>query len=160
MANPNLARIAAQDIEAERPDIHILNFKADDVEIAVLASLKPTHSVAIGASKLKGATSKILRRMAPSPSCAKLVGEGYFACTAGPPTFEELNRYLDRQGHHHGYDSRAHPPLYVRSWKDPGEIGALRGVHSWTSVRWHLVFSTWDRKGVFTAAAAKAIVDC
>jgi REP element-mobilizing transposase RayT len=155
--NSNLTLITARDLEAERPDIHILQIKASDRQIAVLASLRPTHSVAVAASKLKGATSKLLRQMASARPREKLLGQGYFALTVG--SFEELNRYLDQQPHHHGYDRRANPPVYVRTWTDPGEFGDFQSVHSRTNLKWHLVLSTWNRKGTFTAEAARSIVE-
>ena len=157
-AQPGLARITPCQIQAERPDVHILELESSESELALLASLRPSDSVSSAASKLKGGTSKIVRQMDKIDSREKILGEGYFACTTGPRTSEELNRYLDQQGQHHGYNKRANPPVYVRTWPAPN-LHDLQANRSRTVVRWHFVFSTWDRKGTFTAEAAEATLD-
>jgi len=50
--------------------------------------------------------------------------------------------------------------LYLRTWPASSQGDAeVQANHSRTIVRWHLVFSTWNRKGVFSAEAAKAVAD-
>jgi REP element-mobilizing transposase RayT len=145
-------------VEVERPDIHILNIAANDVELAILASLQPTDSIATGASKIKGGASKILKQLASSTRAFPRFGTGYFACTTGPRTSDQLNRYLEDQCQHRGYHNRRNPPFYLRTWSttDQGDAD-LQANHSRTIVRWHLVFSTWNRKGTFSADAAEAV---
>ena len=114
--NRYFPQIRPAGIEAERPGIRILNVEADGVELALLASLQPTDSVATGASKIKGAVSKNLKELATSSSMSPPLGTGYFACTTGPRTSGELNRYLEDQCEHHGYHTRRNPPVYLRTW--------------------------------------------
>ena len=57
--NRYLSHINAPRIEAERPDVHILNIEANDFELVLLASLHPTDSIATGASKIKGGARKV-----------------------------------------------------------------------------------------------------
>ncbi len=144
--HPALAHITAASIQQRRPDIHILNLKSSQNELAVLASLRPTHSVSIASSKLKGAVSKIVRQADKVPLEDKVVGDGYFACTSGPSTLQELHAYLENQSQHHGYDERPQPPTYVRSWKVDHFEKELQGKRSVTSICWHLAFSTWAQR--------------
>jgi REP element-mobilizing transposase RayT len=155
---PKLRDVAQEDLEGEHPEIHVLNLEASDVEMALLASLRPSESVASGASKLKGATSKTLRRLLKLERPQKLLGGGYFAGTTGSNTSEEIDRYLDAQSEHHGYERHARPPVWVKTWlADESGDDPLQAHHSVTRLRWHLVFSTWNRKGTFTREAAEAV---
>lgn len=158
--NRYFPQIRPAGIEAERPGIRILNIEADGVELALLASLQPTDSVATGASKIKGAVSKNLKELATSGSMFPPLGTGYFACTTGPRTSDELNQYLEDQCEHHGYHTRQNPPVYLRTWPIADQSDtALQAHHSHTIVRWHVVFSTWNRKGTFSKKAAEAVAD-
>jgi putative transposase len=92
---------------------------------------------------------------------AKSFGGGYFAATVGDNTSPELAHYLDRQGTHHGYDQRANPPVWTQTWPFAGaDHAALQTAHAVTVLSWHLVFSTWNRQGVFTRQAGQAVCDC
>ena len=152
--------ITSKQIEAERPQVHILNLEinSNDTELGLLASLQPTDSIAIGASKIKGGVSKILTQQIGEET--KKLATGYFAATTGRRASVELHKYLDRQSKHHGYDGRANSPVYVRTWpngdRDPER---LRANHSRSIVQWHLVLATWNRKGTFSKRAACAVVD-
>lgn len=157
-SQPGLAQITPALIEAERPDIRILKLKANETDLALLASLRPSHSVSIAASKIKGAVSKIARQIAHDDGKHKTVGDGYFACTVGPRTSAELDRYLESQASHHGYDRQVNAPVFVRTWKDDPEEGSLQAHHAATQVQWHFVFCTWNRKGTFTRDASEQVV--
>ena len=155
-----LTEITPELIEDLREDIRILQLQTTDVDVAMLASLRPTDSISIGASKIKGAASKIVRQLDSVDKTQKILGTGYFACTVGPRTSSELEAYLDGQGEHHGYASRAIPPTFVRDWPQSefDDLG-LQANHSHVLARWHLVFATWNRQGVFSKKAAQAIAD-
>jgi len=157
---PKLRELTQEHLTAGHPEIHVLNLELSDLEVALLASLRPSESVASAASKLKGAASKSLRQLMNLDRPQKLLGGGYFACTAGPSTSEELDRYLDDQAAHHGYSGQVNPPVYVQTWPlSEADEQALQANHSVTHIRWHLVFSTWDRKGTFTRPAAQAVTE-
>jgi len=156
-----LGQITAEQLEVRYPDVHILDLEAGDQELVLMASVRPTDSVSTAASKLKGATSKTIRTIEEITRPEKVVGGGYFACTVGPSTSAELDRYLERQSRHHGYEDRVNPPVWGRTWAESGhEADSLEASHSRTIVRWHVVFSTWNRKGTFTAPAAEAVTHC
>jgi REP element-mobilizing transposase RayT len=45
-----LRQIARDELEQERPDVHVLQVEASDTEMAILASIRPTDSVATAAA--------------------------------------------------------------------------------------------------------------
>lgn len=157
---PELRLLATEHLIGTHPEIHLLNLEPTDREIALLASFRPSESVTSGAGKLKGAASKSLRQLLGLSHPEKLLGGGYFACTTGAATADQLHRYLDQQGIHHGYGGVINPPVFLQSWPlTDRDIESLQAVHAVTHLRWHFVFSTWDRKGVFTRAAAQAVTE-
>ena len=112
----------------------------------------------MSASKLKGATSKLVRQLAGVRGDDKLLATGYFAATSGKATSRQLDKYLDSQSIHHGYESRARPPTYVRQWPiEPDEEAWLEPKHSHARIQWHIVLATWDRKGTFSRGEAAAV---
>ena len=155
-----LERLAAGDLQAIHPEIHILELSASEAEIALLASLQPTESVSTAASKLKGAASKKLRELQGLDQPTTILGGGYFAATFGDNTSSELDRYLEHQGEHHGYASRVRSPVWVQAWPvTQADWAALQTAHAVTILRWHLVISTWNRQGVFTREAGRCLCD-
>lgn len=155
---PKLQELTKEQLAARHPEIHVLNLELSDLEVALLASLRVSESVASAASKLKGVASKSLRQLMNLERPEKLLGGGYFACTAGPSTSDKLDRYMDEQGAHHGYDRQVNPPIWVQTWPlSEADEAELQTAHSATHIRWHMVFSTWDRKGTFTRPAAQAV---
>ncbi len=153
-----LQRLTAGQLEAIHPEIRVLELTTSETEVVLLASLRPTDSVSVAASKLKGAASKSLRQLRGLSEPARILGGGYFAATTGANTADELDRYLERQGEHHGYDGRANPPVWVQTWSLSDENqAALQTPHAVTMIRWHVVLSTWNRRGAFTPQAGQAI---
>ncbi len=156
-----LGRLTATQLEAIHPEIHILELTTSATEVALLASLRPTDSISVAASKLKGAASKSLRQLRGLTEPTRILGGGYFAATTGANTSDELDRYLERQGEHHGYDQRAKPPVWVQTWSLSDEDqAALQTPHAVTIIRWHVVLSTWNRRGAFTQQAGQAVCQC
>jgi REP element-mobilizing transposase RayT len=155
---PTLRALTKEHLMAEHPEVHILNFDASDQELVLLASIRPSDSVSSVASKLKGATSKTLRRLMNLDRSEKLLGGGYFACTTGANTAADIDRYLENQSQHHGYDRSVNPPVWTHTWPtESADEFALQAHHSFTRLRWHIVLSTWNRNGTFTRAAAEAV---
>ena len=61
----------------------------------------------------------------------KLLGGGYFACTAGGTTSAILERYLDDQSAHHGYADRQDPPVWLQTWPTRAmDLNVLQASHS------------------------------
>ena len=157
---PVLRQLCTRLLEAEHPEIHVLELTASDIDIAVIASLRPADSVSTAASKLKGAASKTIRQLQGLSDPTRTLGGGYFAATTGANTSDELDRYLDRQGEHHGYDQRVNPPVWVQAWPlSDDDRSALQTSHAVTVLSWHLVISTWNRQGVFTREAGQALCE-
>ncbi|MDC0935489.1 IS200/IS605 family transposase [Pirellulales bacterium] len=156
-----LKLLTSDAIQEHRPDIHVLNLEATDTEVLSLVSIRPTDSVSVAASKIKGGTSKVVRQLEDLDGPKKIFGAGYFACCTGPSTSSELDRYFEQQSRHHGYDTRAKPPVYGRTWSgSSGEDRDLCAKHAIANIRWHLVFATWGRNGAFTSEAAEALTEC
>jgi REP element-mobilizing transposase RayT len=162
MPQPALSKLNQQVLDAllREYKVHILEASASESEVKVLASLLPIESVASGASKMKGRVSKWLRAESKAPQEQKLLSRGYFASTTGSSSKEAVLAYLDSQGEHHGYMSRPLPPVFVASYSPtPEDDQRLAASHAVTVLQFHIVLSTWKRKGVFDRAAAEAIVD-
>ena len=141
--------------------IHILEASASESDVKVLASLLPAETVAACASKMKGRVSKWLRGQCKLPQGQKLLSRGYFACTTGASTAQAVLAYLESQGEHHGYMSRPLPPVFVASYsRTPEDEQRLSASHAVTVLRFHIVLSTWKRRGVFGRPAAEATADC
>jgi REP-associated tyrosine transposase len=62
--------------------------------------------------------------------------------------------YLEKQASHHGYANRPRPPVYKYRTTLPVTLSA---AHASFDLTHHLVFSTYHRKGVFTAATGEAL---
>ncbi|MBC8873000.1 MAG: IS200/IS605 family transposase [Planctomycetes bacterium] len=143
-------------------DIHILEACSSETDVKVLISLLPSETVAACAGKMKGRVSKWLgeRRDLRQPSNQKRLSRGYFACTTGKSTAEAVNRYLDQQSEHHGYAARVRPPMFVRQYpitvEDEQRLSANRAM---SVLQYHVVLSTWKRKGVFARAAAESMAN-
>lgn len=87
-------------------------------------------------------------------------GRRYFAYSTGPSTNSELERYLDEQASHHGYSQTPNDPVFVRTWPRPtADDPRFQTEHSASVSNLHLVFATWDRRGVFSSDAAAAVTD-
>lgn len=155
-----LKQLAASQIEEIHPEVRILEFTPSDTDVALLASLLPTESVSTAVGKLKGATSKVLRKLQGLNEPERTLGAGYFAATTGDNNSEQLDRYLENQEKHHGYDRWAQPPVWIQNWDlTEKELESLQTKHAIVSLRWHIVLSTWNRVGVFTLDAARKLCE-
>jgi REP element-mobilizing transposase RayT len=138
--------------------IRILEAAADQAGVKMLASLLPDETVAGCAGKAKGRTSKWLRETTGLQTAQKLLGRGYFACTTGKSSAEAVDRYLSAQGTHHGYATRARPPIFVERYPfTPADEQRLTARHAVTVLQLHVVLSTWRRKGVFGQMEGHAV---
>ena len=160
---PALLRLDRETLDSllQEYGIHILEASASESDVEVLASLLPPETAAACASKMKGRVSKWLRGQSGLPQERKLLSRGYFACTTGTSTAQAVLAYLESQGEHHGYMSRPLPPVFVASYARTSEDEQrLSASHAVTILQFHMVLSTWRRKGVFSRAAAEATADC
>jgi REP element-mobilizing transposase RayT len=159
---PPLARLDRPTLQArvDRMALSVLDCQGGPTDLRVLVSLRPSEAVATAASKLKGQTSKWLREALGLVQPADLLARGYFACTTGKSTRPQVEAYLDRQGEHHGYAQRTVPPVYVATYTPPRDEARLQAHHACTVLRFHLVFATWRRQGVFGPTEAQAVAAC
>jgi REP element-mobilizing transposase RayT len=158
--NPDVVKIGASQIETVHSDVHILELTSSETEMALMASIQPHESVSTAASKLKGASSKLVRELRSGGQSERTWGAGYFAATTGANTSDDVKRYLDSQAAHHGYDRFTEPPVWVQDWKlTETDRLSLQTKHALVISRWHIVLSTWNRASVFTAGAAQAICE-
>ena len=138
--------------------IHLLEFSADDKNCLALVSLKPTDTVSVAASKLKGRVSKFLRTNYDLREKARLFSRGYFAATSGKSKRSQVNRYLSKQSGYHGYADRAIPPVFQREFPEMGtDDSRLNPEHAVTCLRYHIVIATTARKGIFGSESGPAV---
>ena len=157
---PALARLDQRTLDAllQPYGIHVLEATANETDVKLLASLLPAETVAACAGKAKGRVSKWLREELELHEPERLLSRGYFACTAGPSDADAVERYLDEQSEHHGYASRPRPPVFVQRYPlTRADERRLSTQHVVTTLRVHLVLSTWRRKGVFGHTEGEAI---
>jgi hypothetical protein len=102
---------------ADRFGIKILECQSGPTDVRVLVSLQPHDTLSGCASKLKGQTSKWLREALRLERPTDLLARGYFSCTTGKSTQQQVDAYLGEQSAHHGYSERNLPPVYVRSYR-------------------------------------------
>ncbi|XZE19345.1 transposase [Pirellulaceae bacterium SH449] len=141
-------------------DIHLLELAATNVDLRILVSLTATESVSAAASKIKGHISKRLSYDAmdhlPGEQ-QKWLGRGYFAATTGHTRTAEVASYFERQTNHHGYDDRPRSPTYVDSFALDESL--LATDHAVARLRYHLVFATEARRGVFHDVSAPRVTE-
>ena len=153
--NQELTRLDANTLGAlvTHQSIHVLECESGSQDVRTLVSLQPDDAVAACEGKIKGQAAKWLRERS-----GERFSRGYFACTSGQSTAEQVDAYLASQGEHHGYADRPRPPVYVATFKaNPDEETRLQSPHARTLLRFHVVLATWRRRGVFGADAGTAI---
>jgi putative transposase len=79
---------------------------------------------------------------------------GYLARSSGHIRTSAVRHYLEQQATHHGYANRVLPPVFKYRSRTKA---VLRAAHACFDLSHHLVFSTQQRKGVFTSAAGEAL---
>lgn len=135
--------------------IHILKCKATNHDVRLLVSLRPSDAAAAAEGRIKGQAAKWLRQQS-----GERFARGYFACTSGKSTANQVDAYLASQGEHHGYSNRGLPPVFVETFPlSASEERRLQSPHACCSLRFHVVLATWMRRGVFGASAGAAITN-
>ena len=85
-----------------------------------------------------------------------LWSRGYLARSVGQVRIDAVRQYLEQQAAHHGYDSRLLPPVSGYRSKEPTQLTAS---HAAFELNHHLVFSTCQRKGIFSSELGQALTD-
>ena len=139
-------------------DIRVLECVTNATELKCVVSLKPIETISGCASKLKGRVSKWLREELKLTQPELLLSKGYFACTTGKSRTKIVERYLSLQAKHHGYSNRILPPIFVEQYRLSTEDKALLSPnHAMVAAKFHLVFSTTGRQGIFGSAQGRRI---
>ena len=140
--------------------LRLLDVATDETDLVCQFSLRPDESVAVGTSKFKGRLSKWLRTAQGREMPATLLAKGYLAHTVGDTTTAAVTAYLDKQGRKHGYTARPLPPVFAAEYPVPAaDAVRLDAAHNVSLLRFHLVFGTMYRKGVFTQTEAARVVE-
>jgi REP element-mobilizing transposase RayT len=123
---------------------HSLKVNLRPADAQLLLSLKPNHRISDVLKKLKGESSKTLcRHLGIAPP---LWARGYLARSAGRARARAVRVYLDRQAEHHGYAHRWLPPVFRFRALAPA---VLTVAHASFDLKYHLVFATKFRRGIF-----------
>lgn len=141
-------------------DLRILKSATDSTDLLALLSLQPTDSICAASSKLKGRVSKWLGEACLLSEPAKLLSKGYFACTVGKSRRSAVERYLDSQASHHGYEHRLSPPIFVKQFELSAEdLALVSPKHAVVVAEFHIVLVTRYRKCVFGSRDGQAVAD-
>jgi len=139
-------------------NIRVLECVTHTTELKCIVSLRPMETISGCASKLKGRVSKWLREELKLTEQQSLLSKGYFACTTGKSRSKIVERYLSSQAQHHGYSNRILPPIFVEQYRlCAQDEERLAPNHAMVVAKFHLVFSTTGRKGIFGSAQGRRI---
>ena len=139
-------------------NIRVLECVTNTIELKCVVSLRPIETISACASKLKGRVSKWLREELHLTEPQSLLSKGYFAYTTGKSRSKVIERYLSSQAKHHGYSHRILPPIFVEQYRLSSKDDLrISPTHAMVIAKFHLVFSTSGRKGVFGSSQGKRI---
>ena len=138
--------------------IRVLECAASETDLATIVSLRPEEMITSCASKLKGQVSKQLRMKLGLEDPTHLLSRGYFGCTIGKNNAAQIERYLDAQAKHHGYDKRKRPPIFVEKYTlDAADQARLMTNHSYVIAQFHVVLATRWWRGVFGSSEGQKV---
>jgi len=152
---PHLTKLQRAELDAlARPyNIRVLECVTNNTDLRCILSLNPLETISSCASKVKGRISKWLREELNLTDLQPLLSKGYFACTTGKTRSRVIERYLSLQGEHHGYTNRVLPPIFVDQYQLSAEDEhRISPHHAMVIAKFHLVFSTTWRRGIFGSA--------
>jgi len=92
--------------------VHVLECEASSRDVRALVSLQPGDAVAACEGKIKGQAAKWLRELS-----GERFSRGYFACTSGHSTTEQVDDYLASQGEHTRIRRPHSTPVYVEAFR-------------------------------------------
>lgn len=139
-------------------NIRVLECVTNATELKCIVSLTPIETISRCASKLKGRVSKWLREELQLAEPESLLSKGYFACTTGKSRSRIVERYLSLQAKHHGYSNRILPPIFVEQYRlSTQDKVRISPNHAMVVAKFHLVFSTTGRRGIFGSTQGRRI---
>lgn len=135
-------------------DYHLLDYQIYNNHARVLFSLQPSQRIAKVIQTLKSNSARELATIFATP--VPLWARGYFARSTGHVRTSVVSQYLLSQSEHHGYANRVLPPVFEYK---AAEVRLLKAAHASFDLNHHLVFSTKNRKGVFTSTTGASLTD-
>jgi REP element-mobilizing transposase RayT len=136
----------------KRHDYHLLDHHTFEDQLRGLFSLRPEQAIAKTIQTLK---SNSARELAKSLELSiPIWARGYLARSRGKVCISAVRAYLETQDTHHGYANRIRPPIF--KYRAPSPV-TLTAAHAWFDLSHHLVFSTNQRKGVFSSRTGEAL---
>jgi len=135
-------------------DLHLIEKDCHPEHVQLLLSFRPSQIISDALKRLKGRSSAAICQefdLAPP-----LWARGYLARSAGRVRIQAVKRYLDSQAEHHGYNTRALPPVFRFRATEP-EV--LATAHASFDLTHHLVLATRFRRGVFDSKTGQALVN-
>lgn len=136
----------------KRHEFHLLESQTYPGQFRCLLSLRPDQSVSGVIQTIKANSSRecVLQLQLSPPLWAR----GFLARSTGRMRIGAVREYLEQQAEHHGYASRLLPPVYRYSATNPV---ILQAAHAAFDLSHHLVFATYQRRGLFTSNLGKAL---
>jgi putative transposase len=131
---------------------HELKSKVFPDHFRLVLSLRPGDVISKVVGTLKSNSARALATQ--SEIEAPVWGRGYLARSVGLVRVGPVKKYIERQAEHHGYSTRKLPPVY--RFRAETAID-LKTQHAVTDLRYHLVFATKWRKGVFGSDLGKRL---
>jgi len=159
----NLSALASLDRQTlnvllESYGLRVLHCATDPTDVLAILSLTPTESISGAASKFKGRVSKWLNDALKVSEPRKILSTGYFACTVGKARKRHVDKYLDSQATHHGYDRRVLPPVFVQTYESLSqELALVSPKHAVVISEFHIVLATRYRKGIFGSGEGEKV---
>jgi len=136
-----------------RHDYHLLKSQIYADQLRCVLSLQPQQAVARTVQTIKANATRICREK--SLLRDEVWARGYLALSTGRMQIAAVRQYLDSQAKHHGYATRLLPPVFGYRTTQPINLST---AHSKCDLNYHLVFATWERRGVFTAGLGERLV--
>ena len=111
------------------------------------------NSLILSLKRSKAAVHRICQEFGLAPP---LWARGYLARSVGRVRIHAVKRYLDTQAEHHGYNTRALPPVFRFRATEPK---VLATAHASFDLAHHLALATRFRRGVFDSKTGQALVN-
>lgn len=127
-----------------RHDYHLLEAEPHTNHLRCLLSLRPNHVISNVIQTVKTNLSR--ESCVALPLTAPVWERGYLARTVGRARIGAVKQYIDSQAEHHGYATRARPPVFRYVAREPVP---LKAAHAAFDLNYHLVFATRYRRALF-----------
>lgn len=153
-----MARVSASlESICEINGYHLLGARLEDDKLYCLLSLKPDHVVSTIARTVKGNISREFNLQMPPGGDRSVWSIGYYVGSRGKASRLSAQKYLDRQGEHHGI--RQETVRELMRWINP-DGPQLQASHVTFDLSYHVVLATHRRAEVFDDEIAPGHFSC